>query len=74
MPFGPVFLLVTVPHIRSRAKVYQAIGKLEEAYTDAEQAFLAVNSAAGYISMRTEELEETEALKDTIATALKQQK
>jgi hypothetical protein len=35
---------------------------------------LAVNIKAGHISMRTDELEETEALKDTIFTALKQQK
>ena len=50
------------------------MGNLKAAYADAEQAYLAVNIAAGYISMRTDELEETEALKDTIANALKQQK
>jgi hypothetical protein len=63
---------ISVPHLRSRAKVYQAMGDLKAAYADAEQAYLAVNIAAGYISMRTDELEETEALKVTIFTALKQ--
>ena len=62
---------ISIPHLRSRAKVYQAMGDSKAALADAEQAYLAVNIAAGYISMRTEELEETEALKATILTALK---
>jgi hypothetical protein len=65
---------ISVLHLRSRAKVYLAMGELKAAYADAEEAYLAVNIRAGYISMRTDELEETEALKDTIFTALKQQK
>ncbi len=63
---------ISVPHLRSRAKVYLAMGDPKVAYADAEQVYLAVNIAAGYISMRTDELEETEALKATILTALKQ--
>jgi hypothetical protein len=63
---------ISVPHLRSRAKVYLAMGDPKAAYADAEQVYLAVNIAAGYISMRTDELEETEALKATILTALKQ--
>jgi hypothetical protein len=63
---------ISIPHLRSRAKVYLAMGELEAALADAEQSYLAVNSQAGYISMRTDELEETEALKATILTALKQ--
>ena len=63
---------IAVPHLRSRAKVYLALGKLEAAFADAEKAYLAVNIKAGHISMRTEDLEETEALKDTISAALKQ--
>ena len=63
---------ISNPHLRSRAKVYLAMGDLKAALADAEQAYLAVNIAAGYISMRTDELEETEALKATILTALKQ--
>ena len=65
---------ISVPHLRSRAKVYQAMGDLKAAYADAEEAYLAVNIAAGYISMRTDELEETEALKDIIFTALEESK
>ena len=63
---------ISNPHLRSRAKVYLAMGDLKAALADAEQAYLAVNIQAGYISMRTDELEETEALKATILTALKQ--
>ena len=63
---------ISVPHLRSRAKVYQALGNLKAAFADIEKAYLAVNIAAGYISMRTEDLEETETLKDSISAALKQ--
>jgi F0F1-type ATP synthase alpha subunit len=48
------------------------MGELESAATDAEQVYLAVNQKAGYISMRTDELEETAALKAAILIALKQ--
>ena len=65
---------IGVPHLRSRAKVYQAMGDLKAAFADAEQCYLAVNIKAGYISMRTDELEETEALRDTISAALKKQR
>ncbi|MEO1999836.1 MAG: hypothetical protein ABGZ17_31715 [Planctomycetaceae bacterium] len=63
---------ISIPHLRSRAKVYKAMGDLKAAYADAAQVYLAVNSKAGWLSMRTDELEETEALKATILTALKQ--
>ena len=63
---------IPIPHLRSRAKVYLAMGDLKAAYADAEQSYLAVNRRAGYISMRTDELEETEALKATILSALGQ--
>ena len=53
---------VTVPHLRSRAKVYLAMGELKAAQADIQEVYLKVNTAAGYISMRTKELEETEAL------------
>ena len=65
---------ISIPHLRSRAKVYLAMGDLEAASADAEQAYLAVNIAAGYISMRTDELKETEALKDTILQMLDEAK
>lgn len=63
---------ISVPHQRSRAKVYLATGDLDAAYADAEQVYLAVNSKAGWLSMRTDDLEESESLKETILTALKQ--
>jgi hypothetical protein len=63
---------ISIPHLRSRAKVYLAMGDLEAALADAEQSYLAVNSQAGYISMRTAELDETESLKATILSARRQ--
>lgn len=61
---------ISNPHLRSRAKVYLAMGNLDAAFADAEQAFLTVNSKAGWLSMRTVDLEETEALKANILNAL----
>jgi hypothetical protein len=63
---------IAIPHLRSRAKVYLAMGNLEAAYADAQQCYLKVNIRAGYISMRTDDLEETEILKATILSGLKQ--
>ena len=42
------------------------MGELESAADDAEQVYLAVNQKAGYISMRTDDLEEAEALREAI--------
>jgi hypothetical protein len=64
---------LTVPHLRSRAKVYLAMGELKAAQADIQEVYLKVNTAAGYISMRTKELEETEALKATILAALEEE-
>ena len=57
-------------HMRARAKVYAAMGEWELAKADAQVAYLAINSKAGHISMRTEDLEEIEALKDLIQSKL----
>jgi hypothetical protein len=57
---------ISIPHLRSRAKVYLATGNLNAALADAEQVYLAEKQKAGYISMRTDDLEETEALRETI--------
>jgi len=65
---------ISIPHLRSRAKVYLAMGELEAAADDAEQVYLAVNQKAGYISMRTDDLEETEALRETIRKKLDDKK
>ena len=63
---------ISIPHLRSRAKVYLAMGNLKAASADAEQVYLEVNRKAGYLSLRTDDLEEAEALKATILAALKQ--
>ena len=42
------------------------MGDLKATYADAEEVYLAVTQKAGYISMRTDELKETEALRVTI--------
>ncbi|MDE0860176.1 MAG: hypothetical protein OSA93_08460 [Akkermansiaceae bacterium] len=63
---------ITIPHLRSRAKIYLAMGDLKAAAADAEEVYLAVNIKAGYISMRTDKLAQIEALKATILTALKE--
>lgn len=65
---------ISIPHLRGRAKVYQAMGKLEEAFADAEKVYLDVNRTAGYISMRTDDLEQAQALRDTISAALQKQR
>jgi hypothetical protein len=57
---------ISIPHLRSRAKVYLAMGDLDAAYADADKVYLAEKQKAGYISMRTDDLEEAEALRETI--------
>ena len=63
---------ISVPHLRSRAKVYLAREQWQSALDDAEQAYLAVNSKAGWLSMRTAELDMTEKLKVAIIAAREQ--
>lgn len=57
---------ISNPHLRSRAKVYTAMKNWEAAFKDAQEAYLEVNSRAGWLSMRTDELDEIEMLKATI--------
>ncbi|MFN3165488.1 MAG: hypothetical protein ACE37H_00325 [Phycisphaeraceae bacterium] len=61
---------ISVPHLRARAKVYMAMGDWRAALDDMQAAYLEVNSRAGWLSMRTEELDETEALRDVILQKL----
>ncbi len=61
---------IPVPHLRSRAKVYMAMQDWQAAFTDIEDVYLRVNSKAGWLSMRTEELDRTEELKGEIRGAL----
>ena len=53
-------------HLRSRAKVYLAMGELDSASKDAEELYLATKQKSGYMSMRTDEFTEAEALRETI--------
>ena len=61
---------ISVPHRRSRAKVLMAQKRWQAAYDDADQVYLDVNSKAGWLSLRTDELTRTEALKAKIREAL----
>ena len=63
---------IGVPHLRGRTKVYLAMGDLEAAQADAQEAYLEVNRLAGWLSMRTQALEETEKLKASIISAREQ--
>ena len=55
-----------VPHLRARAKVQMAMGELEAAQEDVQQVYLEVNRKAGWLSMRTSDLDEIEKLKATV--------
>lgn len=61
---------ISPPYLRARAKVYLAMGDLETALADAEEAYLAINSRAGYLSMRTDDLEAIERFKANIESRL----
>ena len=63
---------ISVPHLRSRAKAYMAMENWEAAFADIQETYLSVNGKAGYISMRTAELDEVEELKADILHAIEQ--
>ena len=63
---------ISIPHLRSRAKVYMAMENWEAAFADIQEAYLSVNSKAGWLSMRTDDLEEVEELKADILHAIEQ--
>lgn len=63
---------IGVTHMRARAKVYMAMGEWEAAKADAQVAYLAINSKAGHLSMRTKDLEDIEQLKAEIEAKLNQ--
>jgi hypothetical protein len=62
--------VVSLPHLRSRARVYLAMSDLEKARTDAKAAVRQKTLADAGMSIRTEELTETEALLKQIEEAL----
>ena len=63
---------LTVPHLRARAKVYMAMKDWKAAYADAQWVYLEVKKKAGWLSMRTRELDEMEAMKALIESQLNQ--
>ena len=60
---------VGLPHLRARTKVSMAMGDMEAAKADVQEVYLEVNRKAGWLSMRTQKLEEIEKLKATIIGA-----
>ena len=63
---------VGVPHLRARTKVSMAMGDFDAAQADVQQVYLEVNRLAGWLSMRTLDLEETEKLKAAVLNASEQ--
>ena len=56
----------TVNQLRARARVYLELGELDKALADAQQVYLSTFSQSGGMSMRTEELDDAEALRAEI--------
>jgi hypothetical protein len=63
---------ISLPHLRSRAKVYIAMKNWKAALTDAQEVFSRLTRRDGSMSMRTDELDEAEDLRATILSALAQ--
>ena len=57
-------------HLRARAKVYMTLKEWDKALEDAEEVYSRAFSQAGSMSLRTEELDEAEALRDEIKVLL----
>jgi hypothetical protein len=58
--------VIRLPHLRARAKVYLALGEVDLALADAEEVVQTQLGTDGGMSLRTDELDESEALRDTI--------
>jgi len=61
---------INIHHLLARAKVYVAMEQWKQALTDADAAFSEIAGTAGAISIRTVELEEVEAFRDSIRKRL----
>ena len=53
-------------HLRSRARVYMALEEWDKALADAEEVVQRQLGTDGGMSLRTDELDESEALRDSI--------
>jgi len=56
----------SLPHLRARARVYAAFEEWDKALADAEEVVLRQLQIDGSMSMRTDDLDESEALRDEI--------
>jgi len=61
---------INIHHLLARTKVYVAMEQWQTALDDAEAAFSIIATEAGAISIRTVELDEVEALRDSIRKRL----
>lgn len=57
---------IDLPHLRARARVYQALGEIDLALADAEEVVQRQLGTDGGMSLRTDELDESEKLRNSI--------
>lgn len=57
---------IRLPHLRARARVYLALGEMDKALADAQEVVQRQLSTDGGMSLRTDELDDSEALRDLI--------
>lgn len=62
---------ISLPHLRARARVYLALGEMDLALADAEEVVQRQLGADGGMSLRTDELDESESLRDSIQEKIK---
>lgn len=55
-----------IAHLRARARVFMALGELDQALADAEEVVARQLGTDGGMSLRTDELDASEALRDSI--------
>lgn len=60
----------SLDHLRARARVHLALGELEAALADAEEVVERQLGTDGGMSLRTDELDESEALRDKVKAAM----
>ena len=56
----------SIPHLRGRARVHMALGQWDAALADAEEVVARKTARDASLSLRTDELDESEALRDEI--------
>lgn len=65
---------VSLPHLRSRARVYAALGQWDAALADAEEVFSKQTAIDGSLSLRSAALDEAERFRDECAARCEDQK